>query len=177
MLLNHRSAKAFSAAVTLAGLIALTGPALARDDAKAAMKNAEGQDVGTVTLSESDKGVTLKLALKGLPSGEKAFHIHETGKCEPPFKSAGDHYNPTGAKHGKEAEGGPHAGDMQNLKIGEDGSVSLTVVNEMVTLKKGEKNSVFDEDGSAIVVHAKADDYKSQPSGDAGDRIACGVIQ
>ncbi len=177
MLLNHQSARAFSAAVTLAGLIAFTGPAFAQDGAKAAMKNAEGQDVGTVTLSESDKGVTLKLALKGLPSGEKAFHIHETGKCEPPFKSAGDHYNPTGAKHGKEAEGGPHAGDMENLKIADDGTVSLTVVNEMVTLKKGEKNSVFDEDGSAIVVHAKADDYKSQPSGDAGDRIACGVIQ
>ncbi len=177
MFFNRRSAKALSVSATLAGLMALTGPALAQDGAKAAMKDAKGQDVGTIALSESGGGVTLKLNLKGLPSGEKAFHIHETGKCEPPFKSAGDHYNPTGAKHGKEADGGPHAGDMENLKVGDDGTVSLTVVNEMVTLKKGEKTSVFDEDGSAIIVHAKADDYKSQPSGDAGDRIACGVIQ
>lgn len=144
--------------------------------ASAQMKDPEGKSLGTVQVEEAGSGVKLTGSLTGLEPGEHAFHIHETGKCEPPFKSAGGHYAPGGTKHG-EVEGGPHAGDMPNLTVGDDGKVSISQTNEKVTLKKGAKNSIFDSDGSALVIHAKADDYKSQPSGAAGDRVACGVIQ
>lgn len=163
------------AASLLAAALAWSAPAQAQS-ATAELKDTDGKEVGTLQLSESGDGVRISGELTGLSPGEHAFHIHETGECEPPFKSAGGHFNPTDAKHGK-VEGGPHAGDMDNITVGEDGSVSIDVVNEMVTLKEGEQTSVHDDDGSAIVVHAGADDYESQPSGDAGDRVACGVIR
>jgi superoxide dismutase, Cu-Zn family len=108
--------------------------------------------------------------------GEHAFHIHAVGKCEPPFTTAGDHFNPGGKKHGLEAADGSHAGDMPNLHVPSNGDLSVEVVNPTMTLAKGRPNSVFDADGSSIVIHAKADDYKSDPAGNAGDRVACGVI-
>jgi superoxide dismutase, Cu-Zn family len=113
-------------------------------------------------------------------SGERAIdaivHVHAVGKCEPPFTTAGPHFNPGSKKHGLEAADGAHAGDMPNLHIPSSGDVNVEVLNSMITLAKGHPNSVLDSDGSAVVIHAKADDYKTDPAGDAGDRIACGVI-
>jgi superoxide dismutase, Cu-Zn family len=144
--------------------------------AKAVLKDATGKDVGTVQLVQTPHGVLLKMALKGVPAGERAFHIHAVGKCEPPFTSAGGHFNPEGKKHGAEAKEGLHAGDMPNLHVPANGELRVDVFNHMVTLAKGPPNSLFDADGSSIVIHAGPDDYRSDPTGNAGDRIVCGVI-
>jgi Cu-Zn family superoxide dismutase len=143
--------------------------------ATAALKDGSGKAVGDVDLVQTPAGVLLRLRVKGLPPGERAFHIHAVGKCEPPFESAGPHFNPGNHKHGMMAGAG-HAGDMPNLHVPQSGELAVEVVNAAVTLEKGKPNSLFDNDGSAIVIHAKADDYKSDPAGNAGDRIACGVI-
>ncbi len=144
--------------------------------AKASLKDASGKDVGQVQLLQTPHGVLLKLSVKGVPAGEHAFHIHAVGKCEPPFTSAGGHFNPGGKKHGMEAAEGQHAGDMPNLHIPASGELAVDVANPMITLVKGQPNTVFDADGSAIIIHAGTDDYKTDPTGNAGDRIACGVI-
>jgi len=144
--------------------------------AKVALKDASGKDVGTVQLVQTPHGVLLRMALKGVPAGEHAFHIHAVGKCEPPFTSAGGHFNPASKKHGMQVTEGSHAGDMPNLHIPASGELTIEIANPMISLAKGQPNSVFDADGSAIVIHAGADDYKTDPTGNAGDRIACGVI-
>ena len=144
--------------------------------AKAVLKDAQGKDVGDVQLVQGANGVLLRMTLKGAPAGERAFHIHAVGKCEAPFTSAGPHFNPAGHKHGLEAKEGSHAGDMPNLHIPASGELVIEIANPMVTLAKGQPNSLFDADGSAIVIHAGKDDYKSDPAGNAGDRIICGVI-
>jgi Cu-Zn family superoxide dismutase len=151
-------------------------PAVAQT-ATASMKNSQGQDIGIVNLIQTPDGVLLSLSVKGLPAGEHAFHVHAVGKCEPPFTTAGGHFNPGGKKHGIMAAEGHHAGDMPNLHIPANGELAVEVVNTAITLDKGKPNSVFDADGSAIVIHAGKDDYKTDPTGDAGGRIACGVIK
>lgn len=141
------------------------------------LMDTDEEEVATATLTESDSGVNVALKGENLPPGEHGFHIHETGSCElPDFKSAGSHYNPTDAKHGMDVPEGPHAGDMENIKVAEDGTVDTEVTAEMVTLKKDEDNTLFTEKNTALVIHSGADDYETQPSGDAGDRIACGVV-
>jgi superoxide dismutase, Cu-Zn family len=144
--------------------------------AKATLKDATGKEVGQAELVQTPQGVLVKLSLKGAVAGDHAFHVHAVGKCEPPFTSAGGHFNPGAKKHGIEAAEGAHAGDMPNLHIPASGELVVEIANPMISLVKGQPNSVFDADGSALVIHAAADDYKSDPTGNAGDRIACGVI-
>lgn len=167
------------AGVGALAMILLAAPALpaAAQSASAVLKNAEGKEIGSANLTQTPHGVMINLSVKGLPAGEHAFHIHAVGKCSPPFTSAGGHFNPGHKKHGLMAPGGQHAGDMPNLHIPQSGDLTVEVMNTEITLEKGNPNSVFDADGSAVVVHAGSDDYKSDPAGEAGARIACGVIQ
>lgn len=154
-------------------------PALAADAAaaKAELKNAEGKTVGTATLTALPGGVRLQLAVKDLPPGPKALHIHENGVCDAPsFSSAGGHFNPDARAHGWHDAKGPHAGDAPNLIVGPDGRGEVEVIFERVRLDDSERG-LFKKGGSAIVLHAGADDYASQPAGNAGARIACGVIR
>lgn len=142
--------------------------------AEARMINRNGDSVGRVTLRQTAHGTLLHARLRGLSPGVSAFHVHETGVCTTPeFTSAGGHYNPTGAKHGFLSEEGMHAGDMPNIHIPESGELEIEVLAHMVDLD----DNLFDDDGSSIVIHEGADDYKTDPAGAAGPRIACGVIE
>jgi Cu-Zn family superoxide dismutase len=144
--------------------------------ARATLKDAQGRTLGEVTLREASGGVLLKADLQNVPAGTHAFHIHTVGKCDAPdFTTAGGHFNPTMMKHGLLASGGPHAGDMPNVTVAADGKLSVEVLDANVTLGAGAK-SLFDADGSAIVLHAMGDDYTTDPTGNAGGRLACGVV-
>jgi superoxide dismutase, Cu-Zn family len=155
-------------------LVAASTSALA---ATAALKDTAGKDVGTVTLTQTTAGVLLRLSVKGLPAGEHAFHVHAVGTCVAPFTTAGGHFNPDAKTHGALSANGQHAGDMPNLHVPANGDLTIEVLNATITLDKGKPNSVFDADGSALVIHAGKDDYTTDPAGNAGDRIACGVVQ
>ena len=160
-----------SALVAFLLSVALASPAVAAT-AKAALKDASGKAAGSATLTDTPSGLLIKLNLAGVPAGEHAFHIHAVGKCDAPdFKSAGPHFNPANAKHGLMNPVGAHAGDMPNLYVPADGKLEIEVLNPKATLA-----ALHDADGSALVIHAAADDYKTDPAGNAGDRIACGVI-
>jgi superoxide dismutase, Cu-Zn family len=169
--------------VAALGAVALLGPALlqgatAEDaaTAKAALKDAKSQDVGVASFTQTQAGVLIRLSVRSMPGGEHAFHIHAVGKCEPPdFASAGGHFNPTSAHHGV-MSGPGHAGDMPNLHIPADGSLEVEVLNTAVTFDKDKPNSVFHPGGTSVVIHAGKDDYASDPAGNAGGRIACGVV-
>jgi len=144
--------------------------------ATATIKDAMGNTVGNATLRETSSGVLIKVDLMNVPPGVHALHVHTTGKCDAPmFMTAGGHFAPGGTKHGLMAAGGPHAGDLPNIFVPADGKLSLEVLEPGVTLAAGPR-SLLDADGSAIVLHATADDYMTDPAGNAGGRIACGVI-
>lgn len=144
--------------------------------AKAKIIDASGKTIGKAVLTEGDDGVWIAFNLHSLPPGVHAFHIHAAGKCEPPFKSAMGHFNPFGRKHGLKNPEGAHAGDLPNILVGPDGTLAGVRLAPLVTLGEG-KNSLFQPDGTAIVIHQDPDDYMTDPAGAAGARIACGVIE
>ena len=147
-----------------------------KNQARAELKSAEGKNVGTASLRETKEGVLITINAKGLPQGLHAVHVHAVGKCEgPAFTSAGGHFNPTNKKHGLKNSEGPHAGDLPDMYVNKDGVGRYEVLMDGIRLDSG-GTSVFDADGSAVVVHASPDDNTTDPAGNSGDRIACGVI-
>ena len=195
-----------------AGLIALAGAGFvtAQEAPRSSISavgiiNADGLQIGTVIGSETGGALTLTVTVSNLPPGEHGVHIHETGSCEPPFDSAGGHFNPDGTMHGpgsativvqeqapEEGEATPeaepavaaspvantesHAGDLGNITIDDSGRISVAITTSSVTLAPDQPNSLADADGSALVIHAGADDLHTDPSGESGDRIACAVL-
>ena len=142
------------------------------------LKNGQGESVGTATLTPiaNNKGVRIKLDLKNLTPGQHAIHFHEVAKCEgPAFETAGAHFNPASKMHGLKNPKGPHAGDMNNFTVKPNGTANATVTSNRVTLRDGNM-SLYTGTGTSLVIHAKGDDQKTEPSGNSGDRIACGVI-
>jgi Cu-Zn family superoxide dismutase len=148
-----------------------------RPQATAELKNAKGEVVGMASFREEGGGVRVLAEVRGLPPGQHGIHLHAVGKCVPPqFTSAGAHFNPTGKKHGLQNPQGPHAGDLPNMNVAADGTGKLNYVASGVTLGSG-PGSLFGADGTAVVIHASPDDQKTDPAGNSGARIACGVIQ
>jgi len=146
---------------------------------KVTIKNGAGAEVGTATFKQVKKGVEVKIELKDLPIGAHGVHIHQNPTCEgPDFKTAGGHFNPDGKMHGFDNPAGHHNGDLpQNVTVQENHRGEATFVVTSISLDKAAPNSLFLNGGTSIVVHEKADDMKTDPSGNSGNRIACGVIQ
>jgi Cu-Zn family superoxide dismutase len=168
--------KPFLACAAALALVATAAVAQDTKTATATFISKAGKESGTAKLTGTDKGVLIEIEVSGLPASQwVAFHVHETGSCEHAggHMSAGGHFNPTKAAHGFNDAKGPHAGDMPNQHVAADGSLKAQVFNSFVRLDGGE-NAIR---GKALMIHGKADDYKTQPTGDAGDRQACGVIK
>ncbi len=189
---RHTRLRIFTTTLMVAGLAL---PAAAGDkmdaDATAELKTGKGKDVGTAWIKEAPGGVLIKLKLHDLPDGKHAFHIHETGSCSPmddkatdtrkTFSDAGSHLASSGRDHGLLDEARPHEGDMPNIATTSGGKVEMKIFNDGVSLHGSDDSMdravLLDRDGAALVVHEGADDYRSDPSGDAGGRLACGVIK
>ena len=164
----------------LAGALIWTTAVFAQSAVRSAhadIVNAQGQKIGTATIRQAGDGVRFEIQVSQLPPGTHGIHVHTVGKCEgPDFVSAGGHLNPTSKKHGKDNPEGPHAGDLLNIQVKAGGEAVASLLDPNVTLGDG-PNSLFHEGGTAIVIHEKTDDYKTDPSGNSGARIACGVIE
>lgn len=143
--------------------------------ATAEVRDASGRALGTLTFADAANGVAVAGRLAGLPPGEHGMHIHAVGRCDPPaFTTAGGHWNPTGRSHGAQNPGGPHLGDLPNIVVAEDSTAVISATTPGGSLRG--TNALLDADGAAIVIHAGPDDYRSDPAGNSGARIACGVI-
>ena len=168
------------ALVTMSLTVAAFAPVVASaagQKAKAEMKDAAGQSVGTIEIQTTNAGALFKIKLTGLPPGPHGFHLHETGTCEGDFSSAGGIYNPHGSEHGFLAEGGPMAGDLPNIYASASGEVEAELVSAFIVLDRMAEENIFDEDGTALVIKENADDYESDPDTEGGARIACGVVK
>ena len=153
---------------------AMAGNAMA-GGASAIVKDASGRELGTLTLADGSGGITVSGTLRGMAPGDHGIHIHTTGACEAPgFTTAGGHWNPMSKMHGTQNPAGPHYGDMMNITVGADSSASVQLTTTGGSLHGADM--LMDADGAAVVVHATADDYKTDPSGNSGDRVACGVV-
>lgn len=156
---------------TPAGRPGATGPTAA-----AQLRDPAGTRVGEARLRQTPHGVLVTLDLEQVAPGEHAVHIHEFGRCTPTFEAAGGHFNPARRQHGLANPQGAHAGDLPNIHVPGSGRLTVEMFARDVTLERGAPNSLLDDDGSALVVHAQPDDHRSDPAGDSGERIACGVI-
>jgi len=173
----HRSS-ILSLAVFAVAAVASAGASAKGESATAELRNLKGEVVGTATLTQQGEDVAVKGTVKGLPAGIHAFHIHQVGKCEPPFTSAGPHYNPHNKEHGHENPQGAHVGDLENVDVkSENAETIFEQTVKSVRLHADQGPAILDADGAALVFHAKPDDYKSDPAGNAGDRLVCGVIE
>ena len=165
-----------AAAMLLGGCASMTAETRSRLSAEAALKDKDGKDVGRATIIETSEGVRIAVTGYRLPPGAHGLHIHAVGRCDPPqFASAGAHFNPASKQHGTQNPAGPHAGDLPNLEVAASGEGGIDATTKLVTLGPG-PTSLLGPAGTSLVVHAAADDYKTDPSGNSGDRIACGVI-
>lgn len=163
--------------LSLAGLLLAT-PTLAQE-AMGTFMDAEGAEAGSVSLTQAEGSVTLSGDVMGLSEGDHGIHFHETGDCDAStaFESAGAHFNPASHQHGLENPEGAHAGDLPNVTASADGSVQFELTSEMISLMEGEEGYVFDDDGTALIIHAEADDQMTDPSGNSGDRVLCAVLE
>jgi len=162
--------------VLVIAILAFAVPGMAKNNVKIAMKDPSGKTIGWAMIRAAGTGVRVKLTLEHMSPGEHAVHFHSVAKCEgPDFKSAGPHFNPDGKQHGLQNPDGHHAGDMDNFTVGANGKADVELFNKDVNLGD-DSHSLFSNGGTAIVVHAKADDMRTDPSGNSGDRVACGVI-
>ncbi len=171
------------AIVAIIALLMMTFVAIAGaqgTNATAQLEDSDGNPVGSAEFVEGPNGLTITVNLQpgqqAVTPGEHGIHIHRVGSITPDFEAAGEHFNPTNAQHGFNNPQGPHAGDLQNIIVNEDGSASYQTIAPLVTLSGGE-NALLDSDGSALVIHQNADDYQTDPSGESGDRVAAGVIR
>jgi len=171
-----RAFVAVVASLLLAGCASMSVGSGTDNTARAELRNSGGQPVGTATLTQVGGVLRVLVEVQGLPRGAHGVHVHAVGKCDgPDFASAGPHFNPASRQHGALNPQGPHAGDLPNIEVGADGKGRLESTTEMLSLGSG-TTSIFDSDGSALVVHAAPDDFRTDPTGNSGARIACGVI-